>query len=327
MDSSSKPITVLGSANYDVFIKVQRPPQVGETISSNELYTAPGGKGANQATAIGKLGFPVNFIGQIGDDSPGTVLSDGFKSNNVNSTGVRVVPNTPSGQAYIMSYPDGNNSIIIIGGANAKWEGNDLSSLNNSLKSKSSLLLLQREVPEEINIKAAKMAKENKVPVILDVGGEDSPISNDLLSLLDIISPNDTELNRIAVSEDTKISNIQDIDSVLACIKAIRSNSNNPNLEFLLKLGADGSMFIAKDNSIIRQKAIKIPDLKIVDTCGAGDCFTGSFAVKYSQNSSDKKGCMHFASACALVCITRFGATPSMPSLKDVEEVLSKEIK
>lgn len=128
-------ITVLGSANIDYFLKVEKPPLIGETISANDLQIAIGGKGSNTAIACGKLGFSTNFIGQVGSDDNGKKVKSILHECNVNSDNLNVLENSVTGQAYIMSYPDGNNSIIIVGGANTKWDMNNLSFIDNALKS------------------------------------------------------------------------------------------------------------------------------------------------------------------------------------------------
>lgn len=133
MDYKITKITVLGSANYDTFVKVKRAPEMGETISADSLAQACGGKGANQAATIGKLGFKVDFVGQVGDDSQGKILTEDLKSFGVNTHFVKVVDNEPTGQAFILSYPNKDNSIVIVGGANMDWKTNDLKGLEDSL--------------------------------------------------------------------------------------------------------------------------------------------------------------------------------------------------
>jgi len=135
MDNSKYKITVLGSANYDTFIKVDRAPEMGETISSNSLIQACGGKGANQAASIGKLGFRVDFIGQIGKDSQGKIIADDLKKFGVNIEHLSIIESQPTGQAFILSYPNKDNSIIIVGGANMDWIGNYLKGLEESIAS------------------------------------------------------------------------------------------------------------------------------------------------------------------------------------------------
>jgi len=125
---------------------------------------------------------------------------------------------------------------------------------------------MQREVPEEINIAACKIAKKYNVLTVLDIGGADIPLTDELLSLLDIISPNTTELKRIT-GKEIDVKNEKELISV---IEELREKSKNKNLEILLKLGSQGAMFIDKSNSTIKQNAFKFDDLPIVDTTGAG---------------------------------------------------------
>src|SRR4051812_14690654 len=119
---SIKKIAVLGSACYDTFMLVDRSPEMGETISAKSITTACGGKGANQAATVGKLGYNVDFIFQLGNDSSGQTLQKELKQNNVNIDNVTILNEVSTGQAFIFSYPNKNNSIVIVGGANVKWE-------------------------------------------------------------------------------------------------------------------------------------------------------------------------------------------------------------
>ena len=317
----SKRILVLGSANYDIFLKVDRPPLIGETISSHELKTAIGGKGCNTSIAIGKLGYNVEFFGQLGNDSAKNEILSYLKSTNVDHSNVNILDTSVTGQAYIFSYPGGNNSIVIVGGANCDWEDNKETKLQKIKDSidRSSMLLLQREIPNDINVFAAKYAKAKGIPVVLDVGGQDIPLEKDLLENLTIISPNETELSRIVNIE----VDANDHESILKACLAVREKSLNNELEFLIKLGSKGAIYITKENQIISQNSFKIPSMTIVDTTGAGDCFTGTFCGKLLNNNFQNiKEAMEFGTACAYKSITRFGAGPSMPTLEEAEEVL-----
>lgn len=126
---------------------------------------------------------------------------------------------------------------------------------------------MQREVPEEINIAACKMARKHNVLTVLDVGGVDKPITDELLSLLDIISPNKTELKRITGKE----VDLNDEKELISVIEDLRKRSNNKNLEILLKLGSKGAAHIDRDNNIFYQGAFHFDDLPILDTTGAGN--------------------------------------------------------
>lgn len=140
--SNKSKITVLGSANYDIFIFVERPPEMGETISANKLTNACGGKGANQAVTVGKLGYNVDFVGQFGGDPAGGILKQEMQSYNVNLDKTKTLNNISSGQAFIFSYPNKDNSIVIVGGANMDWSKNDLAALKESLSNCKCILII-----------------------------------------------------------------------------------------------------------------------------------------------------------------------------------------
>ena len=129
---SKKKITVVGSAGYDTFLKVDRSPDVGETISSSGISYACGGKGSNQAAAIGNLGYQIEFIGQVGNDTYGQILLDQLKKHQVDVSNVKIC-NDSTGQAFILSFPSSDNSIVIVGGANMNWIENDLSGMRKAL--------------------------------------------------------------------------------------------------------------------------------------------------------------------------------------------------
>lgn len=177
---------------------------------------------------------------------------------------------------------------------------------------------MQREINEEINIYSAKKARELKVKVVLDVGGQDTDISKELLQNVDIISPNETELNRILGQRKV---NLHDDKDILECVTHLRKQYSNDNLEFLIKMGSKGCLFVDFENNLTRQSAFHIESMPIVDTTGAGDCFTGSFCGKYSESSNIKESLL-FATAAAYKSITRFGASTSCPNIDEVNEVL-----
>mmetsp|Transcript_3375 Transcript_3375/g.2826 ORF Transcript_3375/g.2826 Transcript_3375/m.2826 type:complete len:272 (+) Transcript_3375:28-843(+) len=271
MESSDTKITVFGSLNGDIFLKVKNLPKAGETIACSEITKASGGKGANQAGALARLATGSNiqtkFLCQVGKDEIATMVLKELEESGADVSNIKALDNTPSGQAYIFSMPNGENSIIIHGGANTAWEEN-LSELDDKFSEAikdSKILLLQREVPEHINVLAAKLARDNSVTVILDAGGMDIPITDELLSLVDIFSPNETELERIL---------LKDFDSsVSPAENSLKLMEKFPNLSILLKLGSNGAAFVNKDDKSVTESAA-VSDHKgksIVDTTGAGD--------------------------------------------------------
>lgn len=323
MEGTSKKIVVFGSLNGDIFLKVDRLPSLGETIASRGLTKASGGKGANQAAACGKLGANIEFLCQVGDDDLGQMVLNELTEANVEVGNVTKLQDVATGQAYILSQPDGENSIIIHGGANTAWaeDTTELPEKMTEAINGCDCLLLQREVPQHINEIAARLAYKAGALVILDAGGEDTPLSDELLNHVHIYSPNLTELTRSSkdMSEEDHIESMAE---------------NFPNLNILLKLGADGSSYIhlKKESEDLTVKAVSDHKGKsIIDTTGAGDTFTGAFAVELLR-LSDAKGidilndrshieaAMVFANKAGFLCITKFGAMPSIPTLDQVNQ-------
>jgi sugar/nucleoside kinase (ribokinase family) len=185
--------------------------------------------------------------------------------------------------------------------------------------------MLQREVSDSVNITLAEYAREKGIKVLLDVGGQDIRLNKEFLKNVDIISPNETELLRI-IKHGIEFDLFSD-ESVIKVCNSIIDDSENQNLEFLIKLGSKGSLFLTKENKIYRQNAINVSTYKIVDTTGAGDCFTGAFIGKYSELSSngelDIQSCLKFASAAAFSCITKYGTSNSMPTKEEAQNILN----
>jgi ribokinase len=179
-------------------------------------------------------------------------------------------------------------------------------------------LLLQREIPEDINIQACQIAKASGGVTILDMGGEDRPIDK-LLSLLDIVSPNKTELKRILNRE----VNTTDGSEIIKALHEMRTKSDNKNLSLLLKLGSKGCLYVDTSDKVYKQEAFHFDDLPIVDTTGAGDCFTGSFVTQLAAGKEIAE-CLKVATASAYLAITRFGAMPSMPDMDEVNQLLKR---
>nr|GLL22754.1 uncharacterized protein LOC109187822 [Ipomoea trifida] len=308
--NSTPPLVVVGSANADIYVEIDRLPQEGETVSAKTGQTLAGGKGANQAVCGGKLAYPTYFMGQVGEDAHGKLIVEALEGGGVILDHLRTVAHAPTGHAVVMLQEDGQNSIIIVGGANMSYWPESLPEDYLEVVRNAGIVLLQREIPDSVNIQVAKAARSAHVPIILDAGGVDSPVPSELLSVVDIFSPNESELARL-----TKMPT-ENFEQIKQAVEKCHDMGVN---QVLVKLGAKGSALFIKGEEPIRQPIIKAE--KVIDTTGAGDTFTAAFAVALVEGKS-KKECLAFAAAAASLCVQVKGAIPSMPERKRVLNLL-----
>ncbi|CAH0473334.1 unnamed protein product [Peronospora belbahrii] len=317
MTQTCKQVLVIGSVNADIVVEINRLPLRGETLSASKTDTGkffPGGKGSNQAAAAGKLigikhpTLSIQFAGQLGNDTYGHALINALQSVGVD-THLSGRPDCPSGQAFVFVYPDGDNSIIIVGGANHAWPEELPVALINAINS-AAIVLLQCEIPQRINALVAKIAAENNVPVMWDTGGDDTSVSAEFLRLLAYVCPNETELERLT---KRKVTNT---DEAVAAARLLQDQGAR---NVLVTLGSLGSVFIPVDGALVYQKCFKVE--KVVDTTGAGDCYRGAFAVAFTEGR-DVQDCMARAAAASALCVQRPGALSSLPSGDEVAAFL-----
>eukprot|EP00262_Sarcandra_glabra_P007565 TRINITY_DN20455_c0_g1_i1.p1 TRINITY_DN20455_c0_g1~~TRINITY_DN20455_c0_g1_i1.p1 ORF type:complete len:370 (-),score=100.90 TRINITY_DN20455_c0_g1_i1:112-1221(-) len=308
--NQSPPLVVVGSANADIYVEIDRLPKEGETISAKTGQTLAGGKGANQAACGGKLSYPTYFVGQVGEDAHGRLIVDALEGGGVHLEHLSTVGGAPTGHAVVMLQSDGQNSIIIVGGANMCCWPERISDEDLEVVRKAGIVLLQREIPDRVNIQVAKAARSAGVPVILDAGGMEGSIPAELLSFVDIFSPNETELARLTgMTTDT----FEQITQA-----AVKCHGMGVK-QVLVKLGAKGSALFVEGDKPLKQPIISAS--KVLDTTGAGDTFTAAFAVALVEGKS-KMECLKFAAAAASLCVQVKGAIPSMPDRNTVLELL-----
>ncbi|HYK72456.1 MAG TPA: ribokinase, partial [Pseudoneobacillus sp.] len=253
-----KKITVIGSINMDLVTSTNRIPKVGETVLGDSFHTIPGGKGANQAVAAARLGSDVTMIGCVGDDSFGQVLIDHLKHQGINTEKVEVVANTSSGIATI-TLSKGDNSIIVVPGANNHVTPEFIDK-HEEMIAKSSMLLLQLEIPLESVMRATELAKKYRIPIILNP----APIQRlpkELLEMVDFLTPNEHE-------QELLFASINGTKEELEKIKA----------KCIVTKGSKGAV-------IYQNGEMEIPSFQVeaVDTTGAGDAFNGALAFALSK--------------------------------------------
>lgn len=313
MATPNKPIVVVGSINIDLVSNAERIPLQGETIIGTEFQTHPGGKGANQAVAVGLLGYPVHMIGRVGDDLFGQQLRGSLERAGVDASGVITSPGT-SGVAAIFVGQKGENSIVITPGANGLLTARDLDYKIETIRS-AGLVLTQLEIPLPTVLHLSEICKSAGVPLILDPApAVDLPQA--LFRNTTWFTPNETEAT-FYINDSDKGSGDNDPVEVFSALVA---KSNNKNIGIVLKLGARG-VFIASPQGVAQ--FVSPFQVKAKDTTAAGDAFNGAFATGLMLGMGAIESA-RFASAAAAISVTRPGAQPSMATMHEVEQLLNR---
>jgi ribokinase len=310
MRMSPKPIVVVGSINIDLVANAARIPVAGETILGNNFQTHPGGKGANQAVAVGRLGYPVRLIGKVGEDAFGDQLRAYLDAAGVDISAVEVCAGS-SGVAAITVSDQGENSIIVVPGANASVTSEFLDRHVEVIRS-AGVVLTQLEIPIEAVEHLAQLCARERIPLILDPAPARA-LSSNILARLSWFTPNETEAAFFAnhSGNGNQPYEPQEIANALlaAGIQGV-----------VLKMGSRGA-YLAESGG--DSQLISAYEVTAVDTTAAGDAFNGAFATGLMLGMNAKKAAS-FASAAAAISVTRSGAQPSMPSRDEVEQMQRK---
>jgi len=304
---SAKHIVVIGSSNMDLVAKAPRIPVAGETLTGTDFFMLPGGKGANQAVAAAKLGVEVVFVAKLGKDVFASKSLENFKSVNINTTHIEQLDGVPSGIAIIAVDDNGQNIIIVVPGANGKLMPADVDKAESDIAN-AAIVVCQLEVPIETVEQAAKAANKNNVPFILDPAPA-RPLSDELLSMVNIIKPNETEaeiLTGIKVTDEDSAGKAADI-LLGKGVKIV-----------VITLGEKGLMLATQNG----KEMIANNKVEAVDSTAAGDAFTGSLAYGLA-NGEGLKDAVVYANAVAAISVTRLGAQSSMPTKEEVDDFMA----
>jgi ribokinase len=303
-------IVVVGSLNMDLVAVAPHLPLAGETLIGSKYWDAPGGKGANQAFGAAKLGSDVSMLGRVGNDHYGSRMRANLDSVGCDTRGLKTVEGS-SGVALICLAETGQNTIIVISGANDRYRPADIRA-DRQLLIDAKLLLLQLENPYDTVTTAAQLAKQLGARVVLDPAPAPTSVPLDLLQAVDIITPNETEAARLAGSPAPTLS----LDEALVIARKLQSLG--PKI-VIMKLGAQGCLLL--DNEAATPVAA--PTVNAIDTTAAGDEFNGAFAVAVSEGASLIEAC-RFAARAAALSVTRLGSQASMPSRAELDRFYQK---
>lgn len=304
---AAKAIVVIGSSNIDLVAKSHKIPVVGETLTGSDFFMTPGGKGANQAVAAAKLGANVIFIARLGKDVFAEKSLENFKSVNINTKHIAQLDGVPSGVAVIAIDDNGKNIIIVVPGANGKLLPADAEKASADIAA-AGVVVCQLEIPIETVEKAAEIAVKNKVPFILDPAPA-RPLSDKLLSMVDVIKPNETEAQTIT---GIKVTDVESASKAADWLlgKGVKN--------VIITLGDKGALLANKSG----KETIDRIKVKAVDSTAAGDAFTGALAYGLA-NGNSLKDAAKYANAVAAISVTRLGAQASMPTKQEVDNFIA----
>ncbi len=299
---SDRKVIVMGSSNTDMVIQSEHLPVPGETILGGRFERVSGGKGANQAVAAARLGAEVAFIGKVGDDLFGQQAIQGLQSDEINTSYTTIKTKCASGIALIMVDQAGENCISVASGANNEISIEDIDGAHEFFEC-GNVLLTQLEVPVKIVSYTISKAKQAEMLTILNPAPA-ATLSDELLSQVDIITPNQ--------SEAKLLTNIEVIDVVSAQRAATSLRAKGIDT-VIITMGQQGSYVLSEEMDEI------IPAIEVTakDTTAAGDTFSGALACALAENN-DLREAINFATKAAAISVTRFGAQPSCPTLDDV---------
>jgi ribokinase len=303
-------IVVIGSLNMDLVATASRLPVSGETIIGDHYFAQPGGKGANQAYAAARLGGSVAMIGCVGNDELGRRMCDNLASVGCDIKNVHAESGA-SGVALIFVSSTGQNSIIVVSGANSKLQPGHVAQAKDSISS-AKIVLLQLESPLPTVIAAAKTARECGATVILDPAP--APVGRlpiELIENVDVLTPNEIEAANLT---GRSANHLDPAEAARVGLELCHQGM----AAVIVKLGDKGCIVISGDDEV----HLPAPTVIAVDTTAAGDVFNGALAVALSEGKALTVAC-EFANRAAALSVTRRGAQAAVPDRREVDILTS----
>ncbi|GAB2945921.1 ribokinase [Hafnia psychrotolerans] len=302
-------LVVLGSINADHILNIEQFPQPGETVIGKQYTVAFGGKGANQAVAAGRAGADISFIACVGEDDIGERVCKQLASDDIDTSPVEAISGATTGVALIFVNAEGENVIGIDAGANKAVTPEYLNRYQQNII-EASALLMQLESPLETVIAAAKLAKQHNTQVILNPAPA-CDLPAELLSLVDIITPNETEAERLTGVQ------VNNNDDAARAAKVLHEKGIDT---VIITLGSKGVWLSQKGEG----KQIVGFRVKAIDTIAAGDTFNGALVTSLLEGKL-MESAVRFAHAAAAIAVTRPGAQPSVPWRHEIDDFLARQ--
>jgi ribokinase len=312
-----RPIVVVGSINLDLVATADHVPLPGETLTGNSFNTFHGGKGANQAVGVGRLGYPVSMVGKVGDDAFGAELRASLRKSKVDVKAVKAVTGS-SGVALINIGRDGQNNIVVVPGANGKLLPKDISAHSGLLR-KAGMILAQLEIPLITLETLAVFAHRNKIPLMLDPApARELPAG--VLQATTWITPNESETRTLC-----GLGPHEPVTPETAARCADLLLGRGPK-NVVIKMGSQGAYIATSAGAWGEGTREMVPSfaVKAVDSTAAGDAFNAGFAVSLLRGKTPRDAA-RYAAAVAAISVTRNGAQPSMPTAREVERFMKSQ--
>ncbi|WP_153505755.1 ribokinase [Cumulibacter manganitolerans] len=294
-------VVVLGSANLDVVIDLDRIPGPGETVLTDRSSLGRGGKGNNQAVAAARAGAPTRFLGAVGADESGELLLGGLREAGIDTSLVRRCDDITSGTAYVMVDRHGENAIVVVAGANARLV--ELTPDEVDALRSAKVLLMQLETPMQTVVAAARTTRAAGGYVMLNAAPY-ARLPDALVEAIDLLIVNEHEAALAAGSDGSPIELAERITERIPAV--------------LITLGAAGSLLVRRGHEPIRVTA---PQVDAVDTTAAGDTFAGAYAAA-KVAGLDEPACLQLASSASALAVQRPGAVSSIPERAEIDAAL-----
>ena len=301
-------VLVIGSLNMDLVAQVDRLPRAGETLLGQSFATVPGGKGANQAVAAARLGGQVAMIGCVGADAYGQALRQALADEGIDCQGVRVAEDVATGIAMIVVDASSQNAIVIVAGGNGQLESTDIERFDGVLQA-ADVVVCQLEIPHAVVAFVLQRAHEAGKTVILNPAPVTGPLPSPWLGWIDYLIPNETEAQALT---GLAVNSVAEAEQAASLLREAGAG------KIIVTLGERGVLFADG----VQSRHSPGRKVQAVDTTAAGDTFVGGFAAALARGL-DESQAIAIGQAAAALSVTRAGAQPSIPTLAQVEQVLS----
>jgi len=300
-------ILVIGSSNYDIVLKTKKIPEAGETVMASGLLTGFGGKGANVAMTISRIGGDIRLFTCLGDDVFGTLYLNNLKKSGLDLSLIKVIKNSSTGIAIVNVDSSGRNNIVVFPGANALLMPKLILDNHKEIFN-FPVIITQLEIPVSTVRTIAQQKSEKNILILNPSPVDPSEDYGDILEKVDILLPNEIELSHLSGKSTGTLDEVKRASDII-----LKTGVKN----IVTTMGDKGVMIVNEN----LKEHIQAEEVKAVDTEGAGDVFAGAFAFLYARTYDILKSA-NFANKIASISVTRYGAQGSIPAAEEINDII-----